>query len=143
MSVTAIAAVAVLTLVAVVHSPAAKAGSGQGTTGSGSTVAHPTPTTLPPTTVQAMPTTALPTMTTPAIDPTSAVAEAVRDLGVHGHLSVAVAEADGSGKAVYDSSDDTAYDTASIVKVDILASLLLRDQKSGTHMTAYQRKLAE
>ncbi len=61
------------------------------------------------------------------------------DLGVGGTLSVAVAGADSGDLATYDSDDDTSYDTASIVKVDILASLLLRDQRAGTELTAYQR----
>ncbi|MFF9127695.1 serine hydrolase [Streptomyces sp. NPDC014889] len=38
---------------------------------------------------------------------------------------------------------DAPYDTASIIKVDILASLLLKAQDAGRHLTAHERALAE
>ncbi|MFI1508060.1 serine hydrolase [Streptomyces sp. NPDC020597] len=38
---------------------------------------------------------------------------------------------------------DALYDTASIIKVDILATLLLQAQDTGRHLTAHERALAE
>jgi len=43
--------------------------------------------------------------------------------------------------AVY--GDDTPYDTASIIKVDILATLLLQAQDAGRTLDAHERALAE
>jgi Beta-lactamase enzyme family len=63
-----------------------------------------------------------------------------------GDLAVAVAVGDGDGGgsvAAYDSAaGDDVFDTASIVKVDILAALLLDHQRAGTRLTANQRSLA-
>jgi hypothetical protein len=61
-----------------------------------------------------------------------------------GRLSVAVTELggkNGGGAVAYDDGSGT-YDTASIVKVDILSSLLLRHQKAGTPMTSAEQSQA-
>ncbi|WP_329391850.1 serine hydrolase [Streptomyces sp. NBC_01716] len=58
-----------------------------------------------------------------------------------GRYTVAVADLDGGGAAVYGGGSG-AYDTASIVKVDILAALLLHAQDRGEPLTAPQKKLA-
>lgn len=58
-----------------------------------------------------------------------------------GRYTVAVKDLDGRHAAVYGAGTG-AYDTASIVKVDILATLLLDAQDGGTPLTAKQRKLA-
>jgi hypothetical protein len=59
-----------------------------------------------------------------------------------GHFSIAVTALDGDASAGYDSGATTTYDTASIVKVDILASLLLQHQHSGTGPSENERDLA-
>jgi beta-lactamase class A len=81
---------------------------------------------------------------TPTLSAPAALADAVNDLDVSGRLSVAVADLDpdGGGTATYNSGDDTEYDTASIVKVDILSTLLLQHQNAGTELTEGQRALA-
>lgn len=170
-SVTALSAIAVLTLATIVQSPSAKAGSGAGpgsdgkagvaaSPAPGSSAPTPSASAVPPTT----PATAPPTTAAPSLSPswakapasTSASAgqtvgqglrEAVAALAGRGSgdLAVAVADPDGDTVATYDSGagdgDDT-YDTASIVKVDILAALLLDTQRKGTRPTARQRSLA-
>ncbi|MER7841053.1 serine hydrolase [Streptomyces sp. NPDC096040] len=59
------------------------------------------------------------------------------------HVTAAVLDLDGTGRepAVY--GDDTPYDTASIVKVDILASLLLHARDHRRALTARESALAE
>ncbi|WP_406164955.1 serine hydrolase [Streptomyces sp. NBC_00996] len=58
-------------------------------------------------------------------------------------VTTAVVDLDGTGRepAVY--GDDTPYDTASIVKVDILAAALLRAQDAGRALTVQERAQAE
>ncbi|MGW1226702.1 serine hydrolase [Streptomyces sp. NPDC002530] len=56
-------------------------------------------------------------------------------------VSVAVLDRDTGIRAVYGGADAT-YDTASIVKVDILAALLLRAQDEGRVLTAAERARA-
>jgi hypothetical protein len=58
-------------------------------------------------------------------------------------VTTAVFDLDGTGRepAVY--GDDTPYDTASIVKVDILAAALLRAQDTGRALTGQERAQAE
>jgi hypothetical protein len=176
-SVTALAAIAVLTLATIVQSPSAKAGSDSSPTADTSapkaTATHPAAATSPAgtptstaTSTQSAATTADPAAASAATSasaatgspdsPDAAVTRAVRALGVGGELSVAVTDADGGNQpatptptaatatapATYDSSNDTAYDTASIVKVDILATLLLQDQHAGTRLTGSQQDLA-
>ncbi|KUN84886.1 hypothetical protein AQJ66_15195 [Streptomyces bungoensis] len=54
-------------------------------------------------------------------------------------ISVAVLDLDSGDRAVH---GDDAFDTASIVKVDILAALLLQAQDAGRHLTAAERAYA-
>lgn len=143
-SVTALAVMAVLTLATIVQSPSAKAGSDTGPTAdttvpTATTTASATQSTPPATATTASSATATAAQTTTS--PDAAVTTAVRALGVSGHVSVAVTDADGGAAATYETGA-TSYDTASIVKVDILATLLLQDQHAGTRLTAAQRTLA-
>ncbi|MCS0604889.1 class A beta-lactamase-related serine hydrolase [Streptomyces sp. LP11] len=61
----------------------------------------------------------------------------------HGRVTAAVLDLDGAGRAPEIHGTDTAYDTASIVKVDILAALLLKAQDAGRRLTAEERGHAE
>lgn len=54
-------------------------------------------------------------------------------------VSVAVLDVDSGDSAVY---GESAFDTASIVKVDILAALLLRHQEAGTSLSAREKAYA-
>ncbi|MFJ4405864.1 serine hydrolase [Streptomyces sp. NPDC088910] len=171
-STTTLAVIAVLTLATVIQSPSARAGAdGKATSGATDKASpSPAPTTAKPFTPAQAPSTATPSTTTPpttappspsAAPPQKTTATAARDTQAElraaikalsdtgsGHFSVAVTElggdSDDSGSTVatYDSGDTTAYDTASIVKVDILAALLLRHQRAGTQLTSEQRDLA-
>jgi Beta-lactamase enzyme family len=157
-SVTALAAMAVLTLATIAQSPSAPAGSDAepagAATGPGTSPA-PSPTAKSPASPApstAAPPTPSPTRTTATATPTAtrsaatAVRLAVDALPGNGDIAVAVTDLDDGEDTVaaYDSSDDEAntYDTASIVKVDILAALLLQAQHAGTHLTAHERALA-
>ncbi|WP_419993337.1 serine hydrolase [Streptomyces boninensis] len=82
----------------------------------------------------------------PSASRTASADEAVRaaldGLGGHaGRYAIAVRDMDTGAYASYGEGTGT-YDTASIVKVDILAALLLRHQARGTEPTAGQRELA-
>jgi hypothetical protein len=171
-SVTALAAMAVLTLATIAQSPDAKAGSGAPPATDTSPAPSPAPTTPSPAPTTA-PTTAAPpasattaapaddttddkaaagTASTPAALSAAAAAAAAKKVRAAvgalpgaGDLAVAVVDLDGTGAGTaYDTSDDAdnTYDTASIVKVDILAALLLQAQHAGTHLSTYQRTLA-
>ncbi|MCC5477689.1 serine hydrolase [Streptomyces sp. NPDC059680] len=59
------------------------------------------------------------------------------------HATAAVLDLDGAGRTPVLHGQDSAYDTASIVKVDILAALLLRAQDAGRQLTADERGHAE
>ncbi|GGS76191.1 serine hydrolase [Streptomyces cinerochromogenes] len=59
------------------------------------------------------------------------------------HATAAVLDLDGTGRTPVIHGEDGAYDTASIVKVDILAALLLQAQDEGRQLTAAERKRAE
>ncbi|MFG2606368.1 serine hydrolase [Streptomyces sp. NPDC048514] len=59
------------------------------------------------------------------------------------HATAAVLDLDGGGRTPVVHGADTAYDTASIVKVDILAALLLKAQDAKRHLTAEERGRAE
>jgi hypothetical protein len=59
------------------------------------------------------------------------------------HATAAVLDLDGAGRTPVVHGVDRAYDTASIVKVDILATLLLQAQDAGRHLSAQERDLAE
>lgn len=160
-SVTAMAAIGMLTLAVIVHSSPARAGAGASapssapptTRGPGPSASTTgTPPTAPPTT---SPPAAAPTPTitvtaasaAPSPSAGHTVADAVTALpgSDTGDVAVAVTDLDGDEVAGYDSaagSDDDTYDTASIVKVDILAALLLREQSAGTRLTERERNLA-
>ncbi|OXY91342.1 serine hydrolase [Streptomyces diastatochromogenes] len=75
----------------------------------------------------------------------SAPADFPTSVGARGkaRVTAAVLDLDGTGRtpAVY--GDDAPYDTASIIKVDILASVLLQVQDSGKALTAKERARAE
>ncbi|MFI1071784.1 serine hydrolase [Streptomyces puniciscabiei] len=57
--------------------------------------------------------------------------------------TAAVLDLDGTARTPVLHGQDSAYDTASIVKVDILSALLLRAQDAGRRLTAGERGLAE
>ncbi|MFJ6570387.1 serine hydrolase [Streptomyces sp. NPDC091292] len=75
-----------------------------------------------------------------AVDPDKVLAKALAGVATEGkaRYSVAVASLDGAG-SVARYGAGTAYDTASIVKVDILAAVLLRAQDAGRPLTAQER----
>ncbi|MEU0007245.1 serine hydrolase [Streptomyces sp. NPDC006314] len=73
----------------------------------------------------------------------AAAASAPSGKGKAAHATAAVLDLDGAGRTPVIHGADTAYDTASIVKVDILAALLLRAQDAGRHLTAQERGRAE
>ncbi|MDF0376277.1 class A beta-lactamase-related serine hydrolase [Streptomyces sp. KA12] len=58
-------------------------------------------------------------------------------------VTAAVLSLDGRSPKPLLNGKDASYDTASIVKVDILAALLLQSQDAGRHLTAQERALAE
>ncbi|MET8248094.1 serine hydrolase [Streptomyces sp. NPDC005202] len=58
-------------------------------------------------------------------------------------LTAAVLDMDSTGREPTVYGDDTPYDTASIVKVDILAAVLLQAQDAGRPLTAQERAQAE
>ncbi|QHA02739.1 hypothetical protein GQF42_05080 [Streptomyces broussonetiae] len=63
--------------------------------------------------------------------------------GTSTHATAAVLDLDGTGRTAEVHGDDSAYDTASIVKVDILAAVLLQAQDAGRQLTADERGHAE
>ncbi|WP_030606607.1 serine hydrolase [Streptomyces fulvoviolaceus] len=77
----------------------------------------------------------------PTVDYDSLLADAMDSVSVTGDadVSVAVLDLDSGDSATY---GDDAFDTASIVKVDILATLLLQHQKAGTQLTAQEKSYA-
>ncbi|MFD7426511.1 serine hydrolase [Streptomyces sp. NPDC059818] len=82
-----------------------------------------------------------PTSEEPAVDLDAELAGAVEPLlaGADGAaVSVAVLDSGSGARAVYGGAD-AAYETASIVKVDILAALLLRAQDEERELTAGER----
>jgi hypothetical protein len=58
-------------------------------------------------------------------------------------VTAAVLSLDGGNQKPSLYGEDAQYDTASIVKVDILATLLLQAQDAGRQLTAHERALAE
>ncbi|MCX5139113.1 serine hydrolase [Streptomyces sp. NBC_00338] len=75
----------------------------------------------------------------PVVDRDTELAAAVEPLLTgSGAVSVAVLDTGTGTRAVYGGAD-ASYDTASIVKVDILAALLLRAQDEGRELTAGER----
>jgi len=81
------------------------------------------------------------TRPSPAVDRDALLAEAVEAVAVEdgAEVSVAVLDVSSGESAVH---GDGAFDTASIVKVDILASLLLRAQDAGRGLTAQEKTYA-
>ncbi|MBO1331742.1 serine hydrolase [Streptomyces sp. VRA16 Mangrove soil] len=77
----------------------------------------------------------------PTVDRDALLAEALSGQG--GHFSVAVLDVENGTSAAYASgSAGATYDTASIVKVDILATLLLQAQDDGRSLTAQEKTYA-
>ncbi|MEV5066724.1 serine hydrolase [Streptomyces sp. NPDC053794] len=79
----------------------------------------------------------------PGVDRDALLAKAVRAVadGHDGRVSVAVLDVTGGTGAAYASGEGT-YDTASIVKVDVLAALLLQAQDDGRALTAQEKTYA-
>ncbi|MCX5167971.1 serine hydrolase [Streptomyces antibioticus] len=77
----------------------------------------------------------------PEVDHDALLAEAMESVTVPGdaRVSVAVLALDSGAGATY---GDSAFDTASIVKVDILAALLLRAQDAGRRLTTAEKTYA-
>ncbi|MGW0333732.1 serine hydrolase [Streptomyces sp. NPDC003011] len=80
-------------------------------------------------------------MAEPTVDRDALLADALQAVSVPdtAAVSVAVLDLDSGESAAY---GDGAFDTASIVKVDILAALLLQAQDAGTHLTAQEKAYA-
>jgi len=80
-------------------------------------------------------------VTQPAVDYDALLAKAMKTVTPAGDqkVSVAVLDMDSGESATYGS---TAYDTASIVKVDILAALLLQAQDAGRQLTSTEKSYA-
>ncbi|MGW4197442.1 serine hydrolase [Streptomyces sp. NPDC005004] len=80
-------------------------------------------------------------VTQPAVDRTALLGRAMKAVSLPSGAAVSAAVLDlGSGRsAVYGEGD---FATASIVKVDILAALLLRAQDEGRHLTAAEKAYA-
>ncbi|MFD9303158.1 serine hydrolase [Streptomyces sp. NPDC060048] len=96
----------------------------------------PLPTTAPKTDSEVRPATAETTT------PEQAVRLALDGLGAHhGRYALAVEDLTSGRSAAYGSSSET-FTSASIIKVDILAALLLQTQDRGGRLTSAQRQLA-
>ncbi|MGI5199417.1 serine hydrolase [Streptomyces sp. CA-288835] len=95
----------------------------------------------PEATVESVATTASPTPTVPAVDRNALLAEAMESVAVEdgARVSVAVLDPESGQRAVY---GDGSFDSASIVKVDILAALLLQAQDAGQELTATEKSYA-
>ncbi|MGW2959695.1 serine hydrolase [Streptomyces sp. NPDC001220] len=80
-------------------------------------------------------------VTEPAVDRDALLSTAMKAVTVPSgaKVSAAVLDLDSGDSAVH---GDTAFDTASIVKVDILATLLLQAQDAGRHLTATEKAYA-
>lgn len=77
----------------------------------------------------------------PSVDHDALLAKAMKSVSVQGEAEVSVAVMDlDSGEST--SYGDGSFDTASIVKVDILATLLLQAQDAGRHLTAAEKSYA-
>ncbi|MET8943692.1 serine hydrolase [Streptomyces sp. NPDC004542] len=77
----------------------------------------------------------------PSADRKTLLTKAVRAVGVPSAAKVSAAVLDlGSGESA--AYGDALFDTASIVKVDILATLLLQAQDAGRHLTATEKAYA-
>lgn len=76
------------------------------------------------------------------VDYDATVAAAVRPVAGDARLSVAVLDTESGAGGAYESAAGQTFDTASIVKVDILAALLLTAQDEGRELTASERAAA-
>jgi beta-lactamase class A len=77
----------------------------------------------------------------PSVDRDALLAKALKSVTVAGGAKASVAVLDvGSGESA--AYGDAAFDTASIVKVNILATLLLQAQDAERHLTAQERTYA-
>jgi hypothetical protein len=146
-----LATIGLITLVIINRSPSAKArtdsaatsdAKGQDAAGSTPPASTTPATTAPPTT--SAPTTPSKPPTTAAGDAKTRLATSIKALSASskGRLSVAVTDLGDSGTGASYADGSATYDTASIVKVDILATLLLRHQKAGTTMTSTEKSQA-
>ncbi|MDQ0579884.1 serine hydrolase [Streptomyces rishiriensis] len=81
------------------------------------------------------------TVAAPEVDHDALLASAMRSVTVPGDaaVSAAVLDLDSGDDATY---GENAFDTASIVKVDILATLLLQAQDADRHLTAAEKTYA-
>lgn len=109
----------------------------QAHSGGGAVSSAATPSASPP----AATTTQEAAVAEPVVDFDERLASAMKSVSVTGRakVSVAVLDVDSGDSAVY---GESAFDTASIVKVDILAALLLRHQKAGTSLSAQEKAYA-
>lgn len=109
----------------------------QAHSGGGAVSSAATPSASPP----AATTTQEAAVAEPVVDFDERLASAMKSVSVAGRakVSVAVLDVDSGDSAVY---GESAFDTASIVKVDILAALLLRHQKAGTSLSAREKAYA-
>ncbi|MFD7879741.1 serine hydrolase [Streptomyces sp. NPDC059766] len=80
-------------------------------------------------------------VTEPSVDRGQLLADALTSVTVpsRARVSAAVLDLESGESAAY---GDAAFDTASIVKVDILATLLLQAQDAGRHLTATEKTYA-
>ena len=80
-------------------------------------------------------------VTEPAVDRDALLGSVLAKVSVPSgaKVSAAVLDLDSGDGAAY---GDSAFDTASIVKVDILATLLLKAQDAGRHLTATEKAYA-
>jgi Beta-lactamase enzyme family len=86
----------------------------------------------------------LPATSRPVVsDPQEALAAALGPILAHhtGDFAVGVIDRTTGARAFYHSAE--LFHTASIVKVDVLAALLLRHQHTGTDLSSYEVELAE
>jgi hypothetical protein len=145
MSAAVLATIGLITLAIVSRSPSAKAHSDDTADAKAQETAGSTapPSTTPATTAAPKPTPSA-TKTKSASDAKAQLATAIKNLSASskGRLSVSVSDLDDKDTGVSYADGTTTFDTASIVKVDILASLLLRHQKAGTTMTSAEKAQA-
>ncbi|WP_063762333.1 serine hydrolase [Streptomyces sp. NRRL F-5123] len=145
-----LATIGLVTLAVVNRSPSSKDDASDAKPPAATTTASPAttaPSSAPASTTPPAPTTTTAAPTTPSAKTSAQAAKdlssAIKTLSGQrkGRLSVTVSELDGDLAASYEDGSTT-YDTASIVKVDILASLLLRHQKAGTTLTSTEKSEA-
>ncbi|MFG3021080.1 serine hydrolase [Streptomyces sp. NPDC048254] len=109
--------------------------------GAVSSAASPTPSSSSPSSASASGEASVEPVTEPAVDRDALLSTAMETVTVPSgaKVSAAVLDPDSGDSAAY---GDAAFDTASIVKVDILATLLLQAQDAGRHLTATEKAYA-